>query len=70
MIICSTVLVGMLSSLAIILRSPGMYAHYGLEASAAPLKLDNPGIVSIPPSFAVLVIVSLMTPKAPTTTPA
>jgi cation/acetate symporter len=68
--IAASVIVGMLSSLAIILLSPSMYAQYGLEASAAPLKLDNPGIVSIPLSFAVLVVVSLMTRKAPATNPA
>ncbi|MBU4460706.1 MAG: cation acetate symporter, partial [Verrucomicrobia bacterium] len=63
--IAASILVGMLSSLAIILLSPSMYQQYGLDAAAAPLKLDNPGIVSIPLSFLVLVVVSLMTRKPP-----
>jgi cation/acetate symporter len=38
-----------------------MYERYGMTRSAAPIGLDNPGIVSIPLSFIVLVIISLIT---------
>ena len=68
--IAASVIVGMLSSLVIILLSPSMYAQYGLDAASAPLKLDNPGIVSIPLSFLVLVVVSLMTRKGTAPQPA
>ena len=41
-----------------------MYERYGVSAEA-PFPLDNPGIVSIPLSFIVLIAVSLATqPKA------
>ncbi len=68
--IAASVIVGMLSSLVIILLSPSMYAQYGLDAASAPLKLDNPGIVSIPLSFVVLVVVSMMTRKGAAPRPA
>jgi cation/acetate symporter len=55
--------VGMVSALGIILSSPKMYAQYGLDKAAALHSLDNPGIISIPLSFIVLVVVSLMTQK-------
>ncbi len=54
--------VGMVSALGIILSSPKMYAQYGLDATAIH-SLNNPGIISIPLSFIVLVVVSLMTQK-------
>jgi cation/acetate symporter len=59
--IAASVIVGMVSSLAIILLSPTMFAQYGLDPKTAPIPLDNPGIVSIPLSFIVLVVVSLLT---------
>ncbi|MBN2685535.1 MAG: cation acetate symporter, partial [Pontiellaceae bacterium] len=55
--------VGMVSALAIILTSPSMYGQYGLDPATALHKLDNPGIISIPLSFIVLIVVSLMTQK-------
>jgi len=59
--ITASVTAGIISAVGLILLSPSMFMRYGLEASAAPFPLDNPGIVSIPLSFAVLIIVSLMT---------
>lgn len=59
--IAASVVVGMVSSLVIILLSPSMFAQYGLDRNAAPVPLDNPGIVSIPLSFLVLVVVSRLT---------
>lgn len=58
--IAASVFTGMVSSLALILLSPAMYERYGVDAEA-PFPLDNPGIVSIPLSFAVLIVVSLLT---------
>ncbi|VGO21636.1 solute symporter family protein [Pontiella sulfatireligans] len=55
--------VGMVSALGIILTSPSMYAQYGLDKATALHTLDNPGIISIPLSFIVLIVASLMTQK-------
>ncbi len=60
--IAASVLVGMVSALVLISLSPTMYEIYGTDATA-PFPLDNPGIVSIPLSFAVLIVVSLLTQK-------
>lgn len=61
--IAASILVGMVSSLTIILLSPSMFERYGLGKAAAPIPLDNPGIISIPLSFLALVVASLMTQK-------
>jgi cation/acetate symporter len=59
--ISASIIVGILSAIGIILLSPEMWVRYGLPAEAAPLKLGQPGIVSIPLSFLTLVVVSWMT---------
>ncbi len=59
--IAASIGTGIVSSLAIILLSPSMFDRYGLGADAAPIALDNPGIICIPLSFIVLVVVSLLT---------
>ena len=59
--IIASITTGIVSSLGIILLSPDMFVRYGLDASRAPMPIDNPGIISIPLSFIVLVIVSLLT---------
>jgi cation/acetate symporter len=61
--VASSIIVGILSSVMLILISPTMYELYGLAKSAAPMPLDNPGIISIPLSFLTLVVVSLFTQK-------
>ena len=61
--ITASVIVGMVSSLVIILLSPSMFGSYGLDPAKALIPLDNPGIISIPLSFLVLVVVSLLTGK-------
>ncbi len=61
--IAASIIVGIVSSLTIILLSPSMWERYGMLASSAPIPLDNPGIFSIPLSFLTLVIVSLKTQK-------
>ncbi len=59
--IAASIIVGIVSSLGIILLSPSMYDKYGYLASDAPWALNNPGIVSIPLAFIALIVVSLMT---------
>ncbi len=61
--IASSILVGIIAALTIILLSPSMFIRYGLEASSAPFGLNNPGIISIPLSFITLIVVSLLTKK-------
>ena len=61
--ITASVFTGMIAAVGIILLSPTMYTRYGLPAESAPIPMDNPGIISIPLSFIVLVVVSLVTKK-------
>lgn len=64
--IASSIIVGIVSSIGIILFSPSMYAQYGLPTANAPIPLDNPGIISIPLSFLTIIVVSLATQKRET----
>jgi cation/acetate symporter len=57
------IIVGILTSLGIILLSPTLYEIYGLNPQDAPIPLQNPGIISIPLGFITLVVVSLLTSK-------
>jgi cation/acetate symporter len=57
------IMVGMISSVLIIMFSPTMYEIYGLKGSDAPIPLQNPGIISIPLGFITLIMVSLVTKK-------
>jgi cation/acetate symporter len=59
--ITASILAGIVGSLGLILLSPMMWDIYGLGAANAPVPLENPGIISIPFSFVVLVVVSLVT---------
>lgn len=61
--ITASVATGVIASIGIILFSPSMYGQFGLNPADALFPFDNPGIVSIPLSFAVLVAVSLLTQK-------
>ncbi|MDP3462214.1 MAG: cation acetate symporter [Bacteroidales bacterium] len=61
--IASSISTGIISSIVLILLSPSMFERYGLAKDAALFPLDNPGIISIPLSFIVLVVVSLLTQK-------
>jgi cation/acetate symporter len=62
--IIASVLAGMLSSLAWILLSGDTFKDvYGLSADLSPVPFSQPGLVTIPLSFAVLVGVSLLTRK-------
>jgi cation/acetate symporter len=62
------IVVGMLSSLTLILFSPTLYELYGLPPASAPIPLQNPGIISIPLGFLTLIVVSLLTKKRETIT--
>ncbi|PKL51335.1 MAG: cation acetate symporter [Candidatus Riflebacteria bacterium HGW-Riflebacteria-2] len=59
--IIASIIVGIVSAMGMILLSPSMFRIYGLDPANAPFPMDNPGIFSIPLSFAALIIVSLMT---------
>jgi len=60
--ITAAILVGMTASLAWVLLSGDTFtAVYGLPAENAPVPFNQPGIVTIPLGFAVLVVVSLLT---------
>ncbi len=61
--IASSIVVGMVSAIGIIMFSPSIYEKFGLDPATAPIPLDNPGIFSIPLSFLVLIVVSLLTQK-------
>jgi cation/acetate symporter len=61
--ITASILMGVCSSLGLILLSPDLYKQYGLDPTHAPIPFSNPGIVSIPLSFLTLVVVSLLTAK-------
>ena len=58
-----SIIVGIVSSIGIILFSPSMWERYGLIPKDAPIPLDNPGIISIPLAVITLVVVSLLTQK-------
>ncbi|MFM2095608.1 MAG: Cation/acetate symporter ActP, partial [Planctomycetota bacterium] len=65
--ITAAVLVGMLASLGWILLSGDTYKDvYGLPADQAIVPFSQPGIVTIPLGFLVLIIVSLLTPRRQT----
>lgn len=60
--VIASVLVGMTSSLVWVLFSEDAYVHvFGLPKEAAPVPFSQPGIVTIPLSFATLVVVSWAT---------
>lgn len=66
--IAASIVVGMVSALGIILLSPEMYKEvYKLNPASAIIGLDNPAIISVPLSILTLVVVSLLTQKAPRT---
>jgi len=61
--IVASIIVGIFTALGMILLSPSMYTHYGLNPDLAPIPFSNPGIISIPLSFLTIVVVSLLTQK-------
>ncbi|TVQ41049.1 MAG: cation acetate symporter [Spirochaetaceae bacterium] len=61
--IIASILVGIVSAVGLILLSPDMWVRYGFDPATAPMPINQPGIVSIPLSFVVLVVVSLATAR-------
>ncbi len=61
--IASSIVVGIVSSLAIILTSPTMWDRYGLDPANAIHKLENPALISFPLAVITIYIVSIMYPK-------
>ncbi|MBI1369459.1 MAG: cation acetate symporter [Planctomycetes bacterium] len=62
--ITAAVAIGMISSLAWILMSGATYSGlYGWDPKDAIVPFSQPGLVTIPLGFIVLIVVSLMTPK-------
>jgi cation/acetate symporter len=59
--ITASIITGIVASLGLIIFSPDLYRLYGLNPASAPVPFSNPGIISIPLSFIMLVVVSLMT---------
>ncbi len=67
--ITAAIVVGMVSSLSWILLSADTFAEvYGLDPASSPVPFSQPGIVTIPLGFLVLVAVSLWTKSAPQAT--
>ena len=64
--IISAVTVGMLASLTWILLSADTFEKvYGLSRDASPVPFSQPGLVTIPLGFIVLIVVSLLTKAQP-----
>ncbi len=61
--ITASIITGVVLSVGLICLSPDMYGQFGLDPTTAAIPFNNPGIASIPMSFAVLVVVSLLTQK-------
>ncbi|EKD83187.1 MAG: hypothetical protein ACD_39C00831G0001, partial [uncultured bacterium] len=50
--IIASIIAGVFSAMTMILLSPSMFKLYGLDPANAPFPIDNPGVFSIPISFA------------------
>lgn len=61
--IAASIIVGIVSSLLIILTSPTMWDRYGLGASNAWHQLENPALISFPLAVLTVYFVSLWYPK-------
>lgn len=61
--VAASILVGLVSSLGLILVSPDMWVRYGLLPQDAPVAFNSPAAISIPASILTLVVISLMTQK-------
>jgi len=61
--VAASILVGLVSSLGLILVSPDMWVRYGKLPADAPVQFNSPALISIPLSFLALVMISMMTQK-------
>jgi cation/acetate symporter len=61
--IASSILVGIVAAIGLILTSPMMWTRYGLNPDDALHQLDNPAIISFTLALLTLIFVSLATQK-------
>ncbi len=61
--IAASIVVGIISSLAIILTSPTMWDKYGLGANNAMHQLENPALISFPLAVLTVYLFTKMYPK-------
>jgi cation/acetate symporter len=61
--VATSIVVGMVSAMGLILLSPDMWALYGKLPANAPISFNSPALVSVPLSFLSLVVVSMLTRK-------
>ena len=61
--ISASIIVGIISSLLIILTSPTMWDKYGLDPANAIHQLENPALISFPLAVLTVYLVSLWYPK-------
>lgn len=61
--ITASIIVGIVTSLAIILTSPTMWDKYGLDPANALHQLENPALISFPLAVLTVYLVSLWRPK-------
>ena len=62
----ASILVGLFSSVAWLLLTKEAFVNvYGIAGGTGVMPFSQPGLVTIPLSFAVLVVVSLLTTKRP-----
>ncbi len=61
--IAASIIVGIVSSLIIILTSPTMWDRYGLDPATVPHQLENPALISFPLAVLTVYLVSILYPK-------
>jgi len=62
--VVASILVGLASSLGLLLLSPSAFSLiYHIDEALAPMPFDNPAIISVPLSFITLVVVTLLSQK-------
>lgn len=61
--IAASIVVGIVSSLLIILTSPTMWDRYGLDPANAIHHLENPALISFPLAVITIYVVSILYPK-------
>lgn len=61
--IAYSIVVGIVSSLVIILTSPTMWDRYGLDPANAIHQLENPALISFPLAVITIYVVSLLYPQ-------
>lgn len=59
--VASSIVVGLVSSLGMLLLSPTAFSSVYHITAKAPMPFDNPAIISVPLSFITLIVVTLLT---------